>query len=343
GHTDANHEKWSHINHIIKDKRIAILAVQEGHLTDADVENLHNRFCNTMHILKSQDPTQPNAKGTAIILNKQLTRWNETTQINLIPGRAIHVTVPWKAENTRVNILAIYAPNAPADNAAFWTNLTNIYRTNNHPPPDILLGDFNMIEDMIDRMPAHPDAGATVRSLLDFKADHGLSDGWRTTNPTKIDFTYVQSSNVNGTNSMSRIDRIYTTPEVFKYSRKWSIEDTAVATDHKLVLMEFTNPGTPYIGKGRWVVPLFLLQNRKAKQAIENAGKLMQAELGSLTNPERRNEHYNIQLQFSKFKREVTRLMRDLAKTETPKLDNKIKSLKGQRQQALNERLPDVE
>ncbi|KAF9541561.1 hypothetical protein CPC08DRAFT_756147, partial [Agrocybe pediades] len=36
GHSEANREKWSHLNRILKEKRIAILAIQEGHLTDTD-------------------------------------------------------------------------------------------------------------------------------------------------------------------------------------------------------------------------------------------------------------------------------------------------------------------
>ncbi|KAF9536177.1 hypothetical protein CPC08DRAFT_771693 [Agrocybe pediades] len=142
---------------------------------------------------------------------------------------------------------------------------------------------------------------------------------------------------------MSRIDRIYTTQEVFKHSRQWVIEDTAVSTDHKLVSMEFTNPGTPYIGKGRWVIPLFLLENRKAKQAVEELGKKLQDKLDDLTNPEIRTEEFNVQLEFCKFKKETTKFMRNLAKTETPKLDKKIETLKEQRKQALNERLTQEE
>ncbi|KAF9555218.1 DNase I-like protein, partial [Agrocybe pediades] len=339
GHSDTNQEKWSHINRIIKEKRIAVLAVQEGHLTDTDVGNLHDRFKNSIHILKSQDPAQPNAKGVAVIFNKQLTRWNEAIQTTLIPGRAIQVTLPWRTGDSRVNILAVYAPNASNENAAFWTNLATLYENENHPPPDILLGDFNVVEDMIDRMPAHPDAAGPVESLLNFKAMHGLSDGWRATNPTQLDFSFVQSSNVNGVYSMSRIDRIYTTQEVFRHSRKWVIEDTVVATDHKLVSMEFTSPGAPFIGKGRWVIPLFLLQHRKTKQTIEEFGKRLQDKLGDLTDPEKRTEEHNVQNEFYKFKKEMTKFVRDLAKVETPKLDKKLETLKNQRKEALNERL----
>ncbi|KAF9540731.1 DNase I-like protein [Agrocybe pediades] len=334
GHSEANREKWSHLNRILKEKRIAILAIQEGHLTDTD---------NSIHILKSQDPTQPNAKGVAVILNKQLTRWNEAVQTTLIPGRAIQITIPWRTGDSRVNILAVYAPNASIENAAFWASLTDLYENENHPPPDLLLGDFNMVEDMIDRMPPHPDAAGPVENLLRFKANHELSDGWRATNPTQLDFSYVQSSNINGIYSMSRIDRIYTTKDIFKHSRQWEIQDTAVDTDHKLVSMEFTNPGTPYIGKGRWVIPLFLLENRKAKQAVEELGKRLQDKLVDLTNPEMRTEEFNVQLEFYKFKKETTKLMRNLAKTETPKLDKKIGALKEQRKQALNERLTQEE
>ncbi len=69
-----------------------------------------------------------------------------------------------------------------------------------------MAGDFNMVEDSLDRLPAHSDQENTTDALDNLKQLLGLEDGWRNTFPQKIAFTYLQS---NGSKSQSRIDRIY--------------------------------------------------------------------------------------------------------------------------------------
>lgn len=57
---------------------------------------------------------------------------------------------------TKLTILVIYVPNLPTSNAKPWENI-NISLTNKCwlPWPQIMLGDFNMVEDAIDHLPMH--------------------------------------------------------------------------------------------------------------------------------------------------------------------------------------------
>lgn len=41
-----------------------------------------------------------------------------------------------------------------------------------------MLGDFNPVEDCIDRLPCHPDDTNTVAALGELKSNLNLADGW---------------------------------------------------------------------------------------------------------------------------------------------------------------------
>jgi hypothetical protein len=70
-----------------------------------------------------------------------------------------------------------------------------------------------------------------VEALQDLKTLLHLEEGWRKSNPNTKAFTYIQKS----TGSQSRIDRIYTTSQLFRHSYEWKIENTGIPTDHKMI------------------------------------------------------------------------------------------------------------
>ena len=80
-------EKWGHINQIMRDKKIAVLAVQESHLDETAVDNLNSLFHRRLSIWNSGDPLHPSAgKGVALVLNKGLTWWREAVISNVEPS-----------------------------------------------------------------------------------------------------------------------------------------------------------------------------------------------------------------------------------------------------------------
>ena len=318
-------QKWMHVNQIVRDNRIGILALQETHLSEELLNSLHSQFPR-LHIQHTSDPQRPNAKGVAIVINKYLLPWKETTVYNIIPGRAMLMTVPWHKES-RINVLAIYAPNAPAENADMWRSLKDKWNLSEFPMPDILLGDFNIVETSLDRLPAHPDPRSTVNELEEFKSDLSLMDGWRHNNPTARAFSYHQKSS----GASSRIDRIYTTEAILENSREWKIENSGMETDHKIVSMQFSNPGAPFIGKGRWTMPLSLLKDREMITQIKKLGASTlracelelqdQAQSQRLPNPGRTE----LQVLYKSFKKGLNEVIRQKARTTIPKLENTIK------------------
>ena len=57
-----------------------------------------------------------------------------------------------------------------------------------------MVGDFNMVEDSLDRLPSHSDQGGTTEALDNLKQLLGVEDGWRNTYPQTTAFTYLQSN-----------------------------------------------------------------------------------------------------------------------------------------------------
>ena len=112
--------------------------------------------------------------------------------------------------------------------------------------PHIMLGDFNLVEDAIDRILSKPDNTATTETLRKFKLKHHLVDSWQLANPDEKGYTWSWNSN----RTQSCIDRIYIRKDYFNDSTKWGIEPAPIPTDHDLISTQISTPSAPVIGKG---------------------------------------------------------------------------------------------
>ncbi|KAK0217785.1 Endonuclease/exonuclease/phosphatase [Armillaria fumosa] len=285
--------KWKQINEILRDDKIGVLALQETHLTDDYVKDIHDIYNKRMHIYHSADLQQPNAKGVAIILNREITNIQDVDYYEIIPGRAIMIKLPWHHTLT-ITILTVYALNDPKENKQFWENF--------------MLGDTNIVEDMIDRLPCHKDNTKATQALSELKNLLQLKDGWRETNPTSIGFTFMQSS----TGSQSRIDRIYIANELTSSCRNWNIKTTHIPTDHKIVTVELIDLKTPHIGRGRWTMLLYLLKNKKLMQEIHDLGLEVESQMEKLKFNER-TQTINAQTLYKEFKDQMTQRIKTYA------------------------------
>ncbi len=66
----------------------------------------------------SSDPDQANAKGVAVVINKELMRTNGIESTELIPGRALWFTIPWHKDR-KLSLMIVYAPNEVSANRTF--------------------------------------------------------------------------------------------------------------------------------------------------------------------------------------------------------------------------------
>ena len=301
--------------------RTAILAIQEAHLTDELAENINKTFETKMKVFYSPLPDTRNAAGVAIVINRGLLNADKVTCTEVTPGRAILATVSWHA-NTQIKILNVYAPNEPGNNENFWININETTTTNPHLRPDVMLGDFNLVEDSLDRLPCHQDDANAVAALGELKCNTNLIDGWRRTFPDKREYTHQHSPNA----SQGRINRIYISNDLLPPSKEWDISPTNLGTDHWMVSVKLTTPDAPLIGKGRWQIPTYLFDNKDIMKQINDLGKKAMDKM-ERTRYRRTNEN-NPQSLFNTFKIDITTHCRSRAKIIHPTISNKIEKLR---------------
>ncbi|KAJ7723008.1 Endonuclease/exonuclease/phosphatase [Mycena maculata] len=327
GRFHQGQDKWMHINQMMRDRKIGILSLQETHLSPDDVADIHKIFEKRLQVYASIDPASPQSKGVAIVINKELSNIVGIQSKELIPGRALHLTIPWHG-NSKIMVIAVYAPNDATENANFLNLLET--KTRNLPKPDFTLGDFNMVEDAIDRLPHHKDPNVVTDAMLNLKARLHLQDGWRQTFPALKGYTFLQSA----TGSQSRLDRILVPEGILRNLSDWTIESPGIHTDHQLVSVKYSDPKMPFIGKGRWVLPIHLLKDKKVMDQIHALGKELEARLDNIKG--NRTAEDNPQLIFKSFKDEIITVFRDRAKVLIPKMDKDINMLRQELKETLN-------
>ncbi|KAJ7077990.1 Endonuclease/exonuclease/phosphatase, partial [Mycena belliarum] len=327
GRYHLGQDKWLRINQIMRDKKIGILATQETHLSQDEAENINKIFEKRLQVFASIDPDHPNAKGVAIVINKEISNIQGIKTEELVPGRALHMTIPWHGES-KLTIVAAYAPNDPVENATFLDILELKMRS--RPKPEIVLGDFNMVEDAIDRLPHHKDPNIVTEAMLNLKAKLHLQDGWRQTYPDTKGYTFLQPA----TGSQSRIDRILVTDNILRNSLDWRFESSGLHTDHQLLSMKYADPKMPFIGKGRWVLPLHLLKDKTVMDKVYALGKETEARLEAAKI--NRTAEENPQTIFKQFKDQIGSLFRDRAKVVIPKMEQEIKEMNKKLNNILN-------
>ncbi|KZV80062.1 DNase I-like protein, partial [Exidia glandulosa HHB12029] len=257
-----------------------------------------------LHVVNTAHPDNPaGAGGVALVFNKKLTNTQVLDTHVLVPGRAILTTMNWH-RNYELTFLAIYGPNDKQENHEMWSSIEEKIReaNGNLPKPDVVLGDFNFVEDDIDRYPAKlndVDAPASFDSLKRYLR---VTDGWRETNPSTIEYTWRNPAR----DRLSRIDRIYLTRALTLASRNWNVELTNLNRhDHSRVSTEIVNLDAPYIGPGRWSMRPELLEDEDFLEAVDTAGKHALDQIRAL-GPER-DEVHNAQTIYRDFKVAVMR------------------------------------
>ena len=319
--------KWLHVNQLMRDKKIGVLAVQEAHMDDFRRQKVEELFQQRLRIFATGDPDHPTGKGgVAIVLNKEIVDAATATEAIVKEGKAMSVTIHLK-QGKQLTILGVYAPNDPTQNEYLWEDVHEFYNNplnRKVPRPDIMLGDFNIVEQATDRMPQHDDRRETVEKLETLKTYLRLQDGWRQLNPAEKTYTYHQKA----TGSQSRIDRIYASERVCAQAREWKTRPTGIPnTDHMMVSVSATLEGAPSQGPGRRTVPLYVLKDQRMREYTAKRMKEALRDLDTLRgwrsaqdNPQRILHRFKIDIRNEAIKRQkrmVPVLVRDLQATET--------------------------
>ena len=323
GDISKKNDKWCAINQILREKKIGILALQETHLNAEDAETVQRLYGRRVHIIHSPDPTNPTAaRGVAIVLNRELMDVTNVRTEKIIPGRAMLITTKWHA-NQDITILNVYAPNLQAENEAFWKDLERRFAQRRLRKPDVVAGDFNIVEEEIDRLPIKASHEGPLTALKSLLKSLDLHDGWRLTNPTERAYSFLQR----GGTHRSRLDRIYATDDIIRRSLRWDILTTGVPTDHCLVTANLTAANAPEIGRGRWTMPLHLLLDHTFLTDAARIGERELRRAREHAKEAKRTEANNPQTALKSFKNAVKELAQRKMKQRIPKLRMEIARL----------------
>ncbi|KAH9898256.1 Endonuclease/exonuclease/phosphatase [Cubamyces lactineus] len=302
-----------------------VLAVQETHLTNERAQDLRALFSESLRIEYSQDPTNAGAaRGVAFIINLRIVKEPIYTIKEIIPGRAILIELQW-AGDKKLRILNVYGPNPANDNADFWKKISDARLRG----IDIMLGDFNFVEDPVDRLPAREDRTECVEAFGDLKEKYHLIDGWRMTHTNEKAYTYVHT---NGT-SHSRIDRIYIKRTLFSLASNWDLTEAGIATDHRLAFVEMVDYKAPYIGKGRWSAPVHLMTDEKMRGQMQDLAKSF---IDELKDNATHSQTKNPQTVYLVFKKKLINALRARAKEKIPRMNKRLEALRTDRDKTLN-------
>ncbi|KAI0329238.1 DNase I-like protein, partial [Cubamyces sp. BRFM 1775] len=324
---DPNMEgKWLQVNQVLREKRIAVLALQETHLSAERVKMLNDLFKENMEVVYSADPeNETGARGVAFAINKRFVKQPKYTTIEVVPGRAAVLDLKW-SDSRQLRMLNVYGPNDPHQNAKFWSDLRECEQTRN---VDMVLGDLNVVTSPMDRIPERSDGEEPVRELDTFIESRNLVDGWRLTNAHKRAYTYLQRS----TGSQSRIDRVYARRDILQDADNWDILEPGLITDHRLALVDIADRKAPFTGKGRWVMPKHLLTDEKMKKKMREIGAQLVAEIGRIGV---RTANENPQKAYATFKERLVLAARQRAKEKVPRMQKQIERLREDVQRTLN-------
>lgn len=264
--------KYRDLTTIIRNKKIGILGLTETKLKNGDAQKIMNE--NPRILIESNEIGNNESKaGIAFVLNKDQIKNKRWTHNILIPGRLSALEFEW-SEGNNLTILLLYAPNESKEK---WELLKQVKEEVNIRKDKnlILMGDFNMVEDAIDRSPQIYDEDRHVTEIKEMKEKANLVDGYRTTYPDASDFSYFHT---NG-ESMSRIDRIYITKELYKYSLNWYIYKGIHLSDHCMAIVDLLKKQMPYIGGGSWRLQTSMLEYfpliKKCKEILKIAENKM--------------------------------------------------------------------
>jgi ribonuclease HI/exonuclease III len=268
GRTDEKkRSKYKDLTTIIRKNGIAILAIQETRLNEEEKSKLEK--ANPKIIIESNSEFT-NKEGVGFILNKDLVQNKKWKHTSIIKGRVSRLQINWNEEDG-LDIINIYVPNETPKKIEFLIQLQEELAKLKDLDNPTLMGDFNFVEEDIDRYPIRNDDNRILIEMNKLIKKYQWIDGWRIANPHDTDYTFSQKA----TGSKSRIDRIYTTRDHFVYTYDWGIMKNAGLSDHEIAHVDILKSGLPFIGNGIWRLSNEILEYqpfiKQAKATIKEA------------------------------------------------------------------------
>ncbi len=281
------------ISNLISKNNLALVCIVESHSDNKLIDALNKKHNPKMSFIHTHDQDKPKTKGITILTNTPLMNCSPTDIQVIVPGRALQY-------------------------------LTNWYDNPGFTKPHIMLGDMNTVEDPSDCLPPHRDPPQTTNALHDLRSKLNLIDGWRRANPLpEREYTFAQP---NG-GSRLRIDRIYTTENLYDRASNWSIVNSGIPTDHQMTTVEIYNLNSPKIDRGRWTMKPFIMKDPELINRIEVEGT---KSLTNLANPSE-----NPQITLQNLTDHIRLNAQCLTMTKIGRINSELKNLEGKKDKIL--------
>ena len=127
----------------------------------------------------SQKETNPRqSAGVAFVINKGIVTFTDLQMVKLFKGRAQAIKLNWNNQG-EIRLINIYVPNQRNEHTFFWNTAQLQLLQADFGNPDFVLGDFNVTEEPIDRVPLKQDNTNAIVALRDAKNFLGVRDKWR--------------------------------------------------------------------------------------------------------------------------------------------------------------------
>ena len=240
-----------------------LVLIETHHKLLEDVSVLF-MFSQNYHILHSEVDAHDPYGGIIVLVHKDLSVISNTS---LVTGRVLNFRISDSTQ--QYNISAIYGftgKRASASKLKEWTEALKLHHST--ADNNIILGDFNFVENGLDRS-SHSGSGMNNvdRSLckiwIDFYSSLGLSDPFRVRNPKRKMYSYVHTKD----QARSRIDRIYVNDENCNTILYYRHIPTKFIRAHRIVT--FTIKKQNERGPGYWKMNTKILGDRPYQTVIE--------------------------------------------------------------------------
>ena len=199
------------------------------------------------------------SRGVSILFAKDFT-YSITSKFCDNEGRMLLVNL--EVNGVDYSICNIYSPNDMSERIKFLQNMKLFVQNHAVAKNNIYIGgDFNCVESPLDRASRKLDRSSTV--LAEIKNDLKLIDVWRSFNPDKREFSYIDPS-VNGRHS--RID-FWLIPKVNIIAVNSCSIVQAPTPDHKAVVINIKKYKKPR-GKGYWKMNNSVIDDTDYKDGI---------------------------------------------------------------------------
>jgi exonuclease III len=88
----AKGHKWHHVNQAMREKHIAVLCIQEAHLTKERQQKINKFYGKQLKVFASANPVDETGRGgVAIVLNKAKINAASVKAKEIVQGRALAV------------------------------------------------------------------------------------------------------------------------------------------------------------------------------------------------------------------------------------------------------------